>query len=128
MGGGEDINSDIRAEGMIRAMNAHGSDASKWKEIAKGCGFLSCYDEDFKKIFENYLLHPQTYYEFAIGDKKLNKYTEGLGTFVDQADRLVDHFQATVAGMDVAVEPNKHVLKNKAFKEIKKEDDDFVII
>ncbi|GJZ24605.1 hypothetical protein Tco_0562064 [Tanacetum coccineum] len=59
---------------------------------------------DLKKIFEDYLLHPQTYYEFAKGrqgdkytkglgtfkyqgeGRKPNKYTEGLGTFKDQGE------------------------------------------
>ncbi|GJY32231.1 ARID DNA-binding domain-containing protein [Tanacetum coccineum] len=68
------------------------SQIGKWKEIARYSGFPSCYDEDLKKIFEDYLLHPQTYYEFVIGDKKPNKYTKGLGTFLDQADRLADRF------------------------------------
>ncbi|GKD63766.1 hypothetical protein Tco_1305874 [Tanacetum coccineum] len=59
---------------------------------------------------------------------KPNKYTEGIGTFKDQAKGFADHFSTTVAGMDVVAEPNKHVSNNKAFKEIKKEDNDFVII
>ncbi|GJS11420.1 hypothetical protein Tco_0368216 [Tanacetum coccineum] len=49
---------------------------------------------------------------------------KGMGTFKDQAKGFADHFSTTVAGMDVVAEPNKHVSNNKAFKKIKKEDDD----
>ncbi|GKD94377.1 ARID DNA-binding domain-containing protein [Tanacetum coccineum] len=122
------------------------SQTGEWMEIAKYYGFPSYYDEDFKEIFEDYLLHPHTYYEFAIGRKpnkytnglgtfedqgesvKLNKYANGMGTFKDQAKGFADHFSITVAGMDVVAEPNKHVSNNKTIKKIKKEDDDFVII
>ncbi|GJR14654.1 ARID DNA-binding domain-containing protein [Tanacetum coccineum] len=57
----------------------------EWMEIARYYGFPSYCDEDLKKIFEDYLLHRQTYYEFAKG-RKSNKYTEGLGTFEDQGE------------------------------------------
>ncbi|GKA68504.1 ARID DNA-binding domain-containing protein [Tanacetum coccineum] len=40
---------------------------------------------DLKKIFEDYLLHPHTYYEFAKGRQR-DKHTKGLGTFKDQGD------------------------------------------
>ncbi|GKD09847.1 ARID DNA-binding domain-containing protein [Tanacetum coccineum] len=66
------------------------SQTGEWMEIARYYGFPSYCDEDLKKIFEDYLLHPQTYYEFAKGTqgegRKLNKYTEGLGTFKDQGE------------------------------------------
>ncbi|GJX29709.1 zinc finger, CCHC-type containing protein [Tanacetum coccineum] len=122
------------------------SQTGEWMEIARYYGFPSYCDEDLKKTFEDYLLLPHTYYEFSKGRKpnkyadglgtfedqgegmKPNKYTEGMGTFKDQAKGFADHFSTTVAGMDVVAEPNKHVSNNKAFKEIKKEDDDFVII
>ncbi|GKB65921.1 ARID DNA-binding domain-containing protein [Tanacetum coccineum] len=118
------------------------SQTGEWMEIAKYYGFPSYCDEDLKKTFEDYLLLPHTYYEFSKGRKpnkyadglgtfedqgegmKPNKYTEGMGTFKDQAKGFADHFSTTVAGMDVVAEPNKHVSNNKAFKEIKKEDDD----
>nr|GEZ34793.1 hypothetical protein [Tanacetum cinerariifolium] len=54
-------------------------------EIARYYRFPSNCHEDLKKIFEDYLLHPQTYYEFAKG-RKPNKYTEGMGTFEDQGE------------------------------------------
>ncbi|GKE43456.1 hypothetical protein Tco_1470740, partial [Tanacetum coccineum] len=57
--------------------------------------------------------------------RKPNKYTEGMGSFKDQAEGLVDHFRTSATGMDIA---SKHVSTNKALKEIKKEDDDFPII
>ncbi|GJU67717.1 ARID DNA-binding domain-containing protein [Tanacetum coccineum] len=100
------------------------SQAGEWMEIAMYYGFPNYCDEDLKKTFEDYLLLPHTYYEFAKG-RMPNKYTEGMGTLEDQAKGFADHFSTTVAGMDVA---NKHVSNNKAIKKIKKEDDDFVII
>ncbi|GKE32150.1 ARID DNA-binding domain-containing protein [Tanacetum coccineum] len=103
------------------------SQADEWMEIAKYYGFPSYCDKDLKKTFEDYLLLPHTYYEFSKG-RKPNKYADGIGTFKDQAKGFSDHFSTTVAGMDVVAEPNKHVSNNKAFKEIKKEDNDFVII
>nr|GEW83196.1 hypothetical protein [Tanacetum cinerariifolium] len=91
------------------------SQTGEWMEIAKYYGFPCYYDEDFKEIFEDYLLHPHTYYEFVIGRKpnkytdelgtfedqgesvKLNKYANGMGTFKDQAKGFADHFSTTIA-------------------------------
>ncbi|GJY64423.1 ARID DNA-binding domain-containing protein [Tanacetum coccineum] len=61
------------------------SQTCEWMEIARCYGFPSYCDEDLKKIFEDYLLHPQTYYEFA-KSKQGDKYTEGLGTFKYQGE------------------------------------------
>nr|GEW34120.1 hypothetical protein [Tanacetum cinerariifolium] len=126
------INIGIRAKGIIKGTKkAHGSNggygkisqAGEWMEIKMYYGFPNYCDEDLKKTFEDYLLLPHTYYEFAKG-RMPNKYTEGMGTFEDQAKGFADHFSTTIAGMDVA---NKHISNNKAINEIKKEDD-FVII
>nr|GEW77741.1 hypothetical protein [Tanacetum cinerariifolium] len=100
------------------------SQAGEWMEITMYYGFPDYCDEDLKKTFEDYLLLPHTYYEFAKG-RMPNKYTEGMGTFKDQSKGFADHFSTTVACMDVV---NKHVSYNKAIKKIKKEDDNFVII
>ncbi|GJT50636.1 ARID DNA-binding domain-containing protein [Tanacetum coccineum] len=61
------------------------SQTSEWMEIARYYGFLIYCDEDLKKIFEDYLLHLQTYYEFAKGGQR-DKYTKGLDTFKDQGE------------------------------------------
>nr|GEW84840.1 nucleotide-binding, alpha-beta plait [Tanacetum cinerariifolium] len=114
--------------GIVDGNNCGGyekiSQTGEWMEIAMYYGFPNYCDEDLKKTFEDYLLLSHTYYEFAKGGMP-NKYTEGMGTFEDQAKGFADHFSTTVAGMDVA---NKHVSNNKAIKKIKKEDDNFVII
>ncbi|GJS16672.1 NB-ARC domains-containing protein [Tanacetum coccineum] len=130
------------------------SQTGECMEIARYYGFPSYCDEDLKKIFKDYLLQPQTYYEFAKGKKpnkyteglgtfedqgeggipnkytkglgrKPNKYTEGMGTLKDQAQGLADHFRTSAACMDIAI---KHASTNKALKEIKKEDNDFPIV
>nr|GFA23996.1 hypothetical protein [Tanacetum cinerariifolium] len=91
------------------------SQAGEWMEIAMYYGFPNYYDEDLKKTFEDYLLLPHTYYEFAKGrmpnkytegmgtfedpgeGMKPNKYTKGMGTFEDQAKGFADHFSTTIA-------------------------------
>nr|GEV65057.1 ARID DNA-binding domain-containing protein [Tanacetum cinerariifolium] len=72
----------------------------EWMEIAMYYGFPNYCDEDLKKTFEDYLLLPHTYYEFAKG-RMPNNYTEGMGTFEDQASGFADHFSTTVAVMDL---------------------------
>ncbi|GKB55605.1 hypothetical protein Tco_0911791 [Tanacetum coccineum] len=134
------------------------SQTCEWMEIARYYGFPSYCNVDLKKIFEDYLLHPQTYYEFAKG-RQGDKYTKGLGAFKDQGEgRKTNKY---IEGLDQGEgrKPNKytkgmgtfkdqakglldhfrtsaagmdiaskHASTNKALKEIKKEDDDFPIV
>ena len=58
------------------------------------------------------MLLPQSYYGFML-EEKPNTYTEGLGTFVDQADGLADHFEGTVAGINAAAESTERISSTK---------------
>nr|GEY49043.1 hypothetical protein [Tanacetum cinerariifolium] len=83
------------------------SQTGEWVEIPRYYGFLSNCDEDLKKMFEDYLLHPQTYYEFAKG-RKPNKYTEGLGTFKDQGEGRKPNKYAEGLDQGEGRKPNKY--------------------
>ncbi|GJY23447.1 ARID DNA-binding domain-containing protein [Tanacetum coccineum] len=91
------------------------SQTGVWMEISSYYRFPSYCDEDLKKFFEDYLLHPQTYYEFTKGrqgeGRKPNKYTEGLGTFKDQGGRKPNKYtegMGTFEDQGEGRKPNKY--------------------
>ncbi|GJT03274.1 ARID DNA-binding domain-containing protein [Tanacetum coccineum] len=96
------------------------SQTGEWMEIARYYGFPSYCDEDLKKIFEDYLLHPQTYYEFAKGRKR-NKYTEGMGTFEDQGEgRKPNKYTeglGTLEDQEEGRKPNKYTIGMGTFRD-----------
>ncbi|GJR48114.1 ARID DNA-binding domain-containing protein [Tanacetum coccineum] len=96
------------------------SQTGAWMEIARYYGFPSYCDEDLKKIIEDYLLYPQSYYEFAKG-RKPNKYTEGLGTFEDQGEgRKLNKYtegMGTFKDQGEGRKPNKYTKGMGTFKD-----------
>nr|GEW27351.1 hypothetical protein [Tanacetum cinerariifolium] len=80
-------------------------------EIAMYYGFPNYYDEDLKKTFEDYLLLPHTYYEFAKG-RMPNKYTEGMGTFEDPGEGMKPNKytkgMGTLEDQGEGMKPNKY--------------------
>ena len=62
-----------------------------WKDIAMSFRFPECYDQAFNKQLEQYLLHPQEHYNFAL--KRFGK----LPTLRDQSVGGItnkDHYQS----------------------------------